>query len=261
MRQILIFLITQLTLTFTYFYSTLSSSCENTPVVGTVYSAGATPCVKDSYKYYTDEQKSALAMNFAIIDIADKYCGYIQCNDSSNSCTGNTPSCKTTGKAIITDPNEKPTWNLVKCKTGGNLDGEMIKYTFTPSSTHCECKCKSLLVELNSFITKAHTNKKICFVKIKWETATEIDTAGFNIWRAQVENGEYVNITKVNDQLVGIKTENDYQGASYSYEDHDVIPDNTYYYVLEDIDFSGLSTVHYDFIDSATVQFPLVGNL
>jgi hypothetical protein len=121
-------------------------------------------------------------------------------------------------------------------------------------ATQCNCE---LLIVLDSFSTDAYVGTDTCSVKLMWETVSEVDTVGFNIWRAQVKDSEYVNITKVNDQLVGIKAENDYQGASYSYEDHDVIPGNTYYYVLEDIDFSGLSTVHYDFIDSATIQPPL----
>jgi hypothetical protein len=175
------------------------------------------------------------------------------CDDTSlhqeNKCVESTDF-----KCVTLEP-----WPWPRCKTecscdnwtGGGLFGGK---GHTTSDEDCSC---ALLVTLDYFGTIVYTDKSNCYVILKWETATEIDTVGFNIWRAQVKNGEYVNITKVNNQLVGIKAKNDYQGASYSYEDHDVVPGNTYYYVLEDIDFAGLSTVHYDFLDSATVQPPL----
>jgi hypothetical protein len=43
-------------------------------------------------------------------------------------------------------------------------------------------------------------------------------------------------------------------GYSYSYVDSNVESGITYYYGLEDIDFNGQSTVHWDFIDEATAK-------
>ena len=73
-----------------------------------------------------------------------------------------------------------------------------------------------------------------------WETKSEIDNAGFNIYRAESEDGEYV---KINDNLIlaaGSPTE----GASYKFVDGDVNNRKTYYYKLEDIDLNGVSTMH-----------------
>ncbi len=32
-------------------------------------------------------------------------------------------------------------------------------------------------------------------INLEWETATEMDNAGFNIWRALSKDGEYVSIS------------------------------------------------------------------
>ena len=77
-------------------------------------------------------------------------------------------------------------------------------------------------------------------VVIEWVTESEIDNAGFNLYRAESENGEYV---KVNESL--IPTEGSVtQGETYQYIDENVKNRRTYYYKLEDIDLNGTSTMH-----------------
>lgn len=77
-------------------------------------------------------------------------------------------------------------------------------------------------------------------VVIEWSTASEVDTAGFNIYRSQDPEGPY---KKVNDHL--IPAANDpLVGDSYTYEDVNVIAGNTYFYQLEDVAFSGETTRH-----------------
>lgn len=73
-----------------------------------------------------------------------------------------------------------------------------------------------------------------------WNAESEIDNAGFNLYRAESEDGEYV---KINDSLIpaeGSPT----QGASYQFIDENVQNRKTYYYKLEDIDLKGISTMH-----------------
>jgi hypothetical protein len=77
-------------------------------------------------------------------------------------------------------------------------------------------------------------------VTIKWETASEIDNAGFNLYRSESENGEYV---KINDSMIPAKGSPS-EGASYKFVDGTVQKNITYYYKLEDIDISGVSTLH-----------------
>jgi len=78
-------------------------------------------------------------------------------------------------------------------------------------------------------------------VSLAWETGTEIDNAGFNLYRATAEAGPY---HKINPALIPAKG-SAVGGASYSYLDTGATAENsTYYYKLEDIDFNGVSTFH-----------------
>jgi probable HAF family extracellular repeat protein len=77
-------------------------------------------------------------------------------------------------------------------------------------------------------------------IVISWFTESETDNAGFNIYRAKSENGDYVKLTREIIPTKGFAT----QGASYEFTDTHVQNRKTYYYKLEDIDNSGISTFH-----------------
>jgi hypothetical protein len=77
-------------------------------------------------------------------------------------------------------------------------------------------------------------------VFLEWATETELDNAGFNIWRSGEENGEYM---RINPYFIPSQGEAGL-GAEYSYTDYDVTNGVTYYYKLEDIDINGKSTFH-----------------
>ena len=73
--------------------------------------------------------------------------------------------------------------------------------------------------------------------KLLWETASELDTIGFNIWRSYREEGEY---TPINDSPVPSEG-GPVQGAVYEYIDNGC-PTDACCYKLEDIDTSGVRT-------------------
>ena len=75
---------------------------------------------------------------------------------------------------------------------------------------------------------------------VEWETASEIDNEGFNIWRSQAEDGQYI---KLNEAMIPPQG-SPITGASYSYIDDTVTNGVTYYYKLEDVDIYGTSTFH-----------------
>ena len=92
------------------------------------------------------------------------------------------------------------------------------------------------LIKLSSFTAIP----KFSQVIIQWSTESEIDNAGFNIYRSESENGDYI---KVNDSLIlseGTST----QGAAYEFIDNNVQNRKTYWYKLEDIDLNGTPTMH-----------------
>jgi len=89
-------------------------------------------------------------------------------------------------------------------------------------------------VGLASFEVTANESQAI----ITWETATEIDNAGFNIYRATSLDGPWA---QVNGVLIAAEGD-PVSGAYYSFVD--TPGRGTFYYRLEDIDFFGISTLH-----------------
>jgi hypothetical protein len=91
------------------------------------------------------------------------------------------------------------------------------------------------LIALSSFDVTPANGK----ITLEWSTASEIDNAGFNIYRAE-GNGGYVQINTKLIPAEGTPTE----GASYEFIDEDVENRQRYWYMLEDVDLNGVSTIH-----------------
>jgi len=98
-------------------------------------------------------------------------------------------------------------------------------------------------ITLAAFSAKAGNQS----VTISWETGVETNNVGFNIYRAESENGPY---KKINQKLIPAKAVAG-NGASYEYVDNGVKNRKTYYYKLEDIDLSDKATLH-DAVATAT---------
>jgi len=92
------------------------------------------------------------------------------------------------------------------------------------------------LVELSYFRAKGLNGA----VLLEWATETELDNEGFNLLRSDEQDGEYI---KINPYLIPARGSAGF-GAEYSYTDYDVENGVTYYYLLEDIDFYGVNTLH-----------------
>lgn len=93
---------------------------------------------------------------------------------------------------------------------------------------------KTTLIELADFTVKPG-NKK---VTVLWGTASEIDNAGFNIYRAESPDGDYV---KINGSLIPAEGSST-KGATYEFIDRNVSNRKTYYYKLQDTDLEGKNT-------------------
>ncbi|MFK7804022.1 MAG: hypothetical protein AB8G95_20475 [Anaerolineae bacterium] len=85
-------------------------------------------------------------------------------------------------------------------------------------------------------------------VTITWSTETEFDTAGFNIYRSDTLDGEY---QQVNEQLLPGSAEAA-AGASYTWIDKSAEPGRSYFYQLEDVEYSNNRTQHAPFEHRAT---------
>lgn len=91
-------------------------------------------------------------------------------------------------------------------------------------------------ITLLSFTAEARAGH----IAVAWETGTEIDNAGFNLYRATTEAGPY---TRLNEALIPAAGDA-ISGGSYDYLDTAVVKANTYFYKLEDLDIHSFSTFH-----------------
>ena len=92
--------------------------------------------------------------------------------------------------------------------------------------------CDPNAVELMSFDV---VRKKIKAF-LTWETASELDNVGFNIYRAGRLDG---TLKKINKELIPAQAVGTMMGAEYSYIDKPLKPWKTYYYWLESVDLNG----------------------
>jgi hypothetical protein len=90
-------------------------------------------------------------------------------------------------------------------------------------------------------------------VTIEWTTASELNTAGFNLYRSDTATDNYV---RLNAELIPGSTD-PLTGGAYRYVDRSVIAGRTYYYQLEDIETGGASTRHepYQVVANASSGF------
>lgn len=96
-------------------------------------------------------------------------------------------------------------------------------------------------------------------VRITWTTETEIDTAGFNIYRADAPDGgacagvSAESYRRLNDTLIP-GSGDPISGGEYSYSDTTVAANQTYCYVLEDVELSQATTRHTPIVGSARID-------
>jgi len=160
--------------------------------------------------------------------------GWINFNTSNSQVTINLPTGSFDGYAWgenvgwIHFKNASPEYNVV-CTDPGTLP--VVLSTFTAS-----------------FINNTPT--------LYWETQSEVDNMGWNIYRNEEEN--FSSSTILTSEMIpghGTTTEPSY----YNYEDRvqDPVVGSTYYYWLESIDYSGISQV-YNLVAQVTIPDPAV---
>ncbi|NJO14856.1 MAG: hypothetical protein HC877_03645 [Thioploca sp.] len=114
--------------------------------------------------------------------------------------------------------------------------------------------CKASLATLAFFRAVPSPEK----VLLKWQMLSEYENAGFYIWRGQPNGSQCTSHLIDYHDIVPIDFEvsksNGFSGITYFYQDHTVKPKTTYCYLLEDRDFGGNSTFHWDSIVSVTTD-------
>ncbi|MBN1261786.1 MAG: hypothetical protein JXB35_14005 [Anaerolineae bacterium] len=78
-------------------------------------------------------------------------------------------------------------------------------------------------------------------LRVTWETAMEVATLGFNLYRAETLHGPRA---RLNAALIPAQHPGTLAGGTYSWSDATVVPGMTYFYWLEDVDAAGAHALH-----------------
>lgn len=80
------------------------------------------------------------------------------------------------------------------------------------------------------------------YVQVTWETASELNNRGFNLYRATAPAGPF---TRLNQFLIPSQSQGSPGGFTYTWQDRDgLVAGTDYYYQLEDVATGGATTLH-----------------
>ena len=103
---------------------------------------------------------------------------------------------------------------------------------YLPSVWNGEVTDTPLAVTLASFDATSQPGA----VLLTWETVSEIDNLGFNLYRAETEGGPWMQL---NQSLIASPNPGSAAGSSYQWTDESVTPSVRYWYRLESVDLAG----------------------
>lgn len=136
--------------------------------------------------------------------------------------TADTPTSPDTVLWCGLNPNDQFTTSYSRNDQAGSI---------TPTVVPDTGRDVSLPVELSSF-TAISTDKGVI---LRWRTMSETNNLGFNVYRSRTQEGDYIRITPT--LIKGHGT--DATPHDYSFLDETAEVGKTYFYYIEDTDFSG----------------------
>ncbi len=83
----------------------------------------------------------------------------------------------------------------------------------------------------------ARSGSRLGSVRLEWKTCSELDYAGFHLWRAEQKNGTYVRITSELIRAAGKV----HDCVAYHFRDDTAKARRVYHYRLEALDTEGSS--------------------
>jgi hypothetical protein len=157
------------------------------------------------------------------------------------------PPPTSTSTAIVTTSTQ-PTTSSVKSTTT-TTTATATTTSSTAASTTSSSTTTTLVAESSTTTSQVPTvitlssftaNPGNSEVTLVWVTESEAGTAGFNIYRADTEDGGYARLNASLIPAQGSST----SGATYTYRDSNLANRRTYFYTLEDVDNTGIATSH-----------------
>lgn len=92
----------------------------------------------------------------------------------------------------------------------------------------------TIIVAMHQFWAQGYLTQKPEAI-ITWSTESEVETAGFHVYRANQEDGPY---EKVTTNLIESKGD-PFTGGEYEFRDSNVEAGQTYFYQLEELETTG----------------------
>ena len=114
--------------------------------------------------------------------------------------------------------------------TGNAVHGPIRPFAVSPRRRVARCRLVALLIILFALSGCAAP------VRVEWTTETEMNTAGFNLYRGESADGPFD--VKVNEQLIPPAAD-PLTGGKYQYVDKTARAGVTYYYRLEEVERNG----------------------
>lgn len=100
--------------------------------------------------------------------------------------------------------------------------------------------CGLLLISGIIISVQAIRNFNHATIIVKWSTASELETVGYNLLRSETESGPF---NQINGQPI-TSSEDPLTGGEYTYEDKGVSAGKTYYYILQELEINGGKNQH-----------------
>jgi hypothetical protein len=119
----------------------------------------------------------------------------------------------------------------------------------TSGGPRCDVGAFEVQVPLAVTLAGFDAQAMVDHILLSWETVSEMDNAGFNLYRSASPAAPDELLAFVPSQAPGST-----QGASYRFDDTQVAVGETWYYWLEDVDLNGATALHGPV--SATLQAP-----
>jgi len=132
-------------------------------------------------------------------------------------------------KVLVLNPNTTYYWH-VQSFNGSGLGAYTSTYSFTTGSE------VSLAVQATDFTATS----EVSAVKLSWQTKSEIQNTGFNIFRADSGTSLFTMVASYvsNDSLKGLGTSS--TGRSYDFTDNKVSSGSTYAYKIQSVASDGV---------------------
>lgn len=186
-------------------------------------------------------------------NVLPEYCPYpstVSCSDGvfiSQPPPADEFTCQYAGRQVITYT--IVALGFMQEDTAGNCPDwdpslAMRDFISEEKQTNCVCMYGMIADEVPQAVELLYFSAEALegAISLEWATATETDNFGFNLYRATALDGEQ---TQLNGGLIPSRVApGSPYGAEYNFVDETAEPGVLYYYWLEDVDLSMITTIH-----------------